>query len=317
MLVYPRPSVSFVNDVGFVVPSRPIFPFQSFSVPIYGHATYSIAAYSVVCQVHDNLEVVGRDVDNRWLAEVRELDINEDGQVKQVGVVAILRNPEQALEAVRIEPELLFSLQVQALSTARPGGNDQVNCTVVYLSNIFNEKIRPRGLTTPTPALAVGDSTTEPGFGRVTVVQPSQRGLFSFPSQSQVANTAVLNDELVSVMLTHQVVLSDGAIFQPDSVECTSDSTAFQLTSSCDQIVLNGTEPFGTNRGDVIVTYQNLSAVVSLRVWYPSLPADVQLSTETLRPIEGWLAAGRDGQCSQQYQQASLECLHQLHLRWL
>ena len=95
MLVYPRPSVSFVNDVGFVVPSRPIFPSQGFSVPIYGHATYSIAAYSVVCQVHDNLEVVGRDVDNRWLAEVRELDINEDGQVKQVGVVAILRNPEQ------------------------------------------------------------------------------------------------------------------------------------------------------------------------------------------------------------------------------
>ena len=211
------------------------------------------------------------------------------------------------MEVVRIEPELLFSLQVQALSTAQPGGNEQVNCTVVYLSNIFNEKIRPRGLTTPTPALAVGDSTTEPGFGYVTVVQPSQRGLFSFASQSQVANTAVLNNELISVMLTHQVVLSDGAIFQPDSVECTSDSTAFQLTSSCDQIVLNGTEPFGTNRGDVIVTYQNLSAVVSLRVWYPSLPADVQLSTETLRPIEGWLAAGRDGQCSQQYQQASLD----------
>ena len=303
VVVNPRSSMAFTDDIALVVPSTPVSPTQLFTVPIYGHATYSIAAYSVLCEVGQNLVIEGMALDTAvWLTEIRPLNLNG---VEEVGVVGIIRNPEGVSEMVRTEPELLFSLEIRVLASAIEGGTEPVNCTTVYLSNILNEKIQPRGEVTPTPALSLG-ATTEPGLGQVRIAQTLPRGLFSFAEQSQVANTAVLNGESVLVRLTHLVALSSGLLVNITSVECSTDSSAFQLSPHCNQVYLDGSESAGISGDTITTTYMNHTSSVQLRVWYPRLPVSAEISPSVLRPIEGWLTVDGEGQCSQEYQQAYL-----------
>jgi hypothetical protein len=306
--VNPQPELTFTNNVLAVVPSTPVLPSQRFTVPVYGHATYSISAFSVLCQVGENLAIEGVTTDTEtWLVEVRPL--NPTG-VTEVGVVAILSDPEQALEVVRVEPELLFSLDVRVLLSALEGGFEPINCTTVFLSNIHNEKIQPQDVVTPTASLVVtAAGTIQPGVGEVSVARSLPRGLFSFAEQSQLVNMAVLDSEAVSVGLNHLVAMSSGRLVAAPTVTCISESRAFQLSPQCTQVILNGSETTGAAGDAISVVYQNFTSSVLIRVWYPTLPVPLQTSPDILRPIEGWLTLDSGGECRQQYQQATLDVL--------
>lgn len=305
--VNPQPQLAFSNDVLLVPPSTPILPSQRFTVPVYGHATYSIAAFSVLCQVGTNLAIEGVAVDaDTWLGEVRPLTLTG---VKEVGVVAILRDPEEALEVVRVEAELLFSLEVRVSLSAQGGVSEPINCTTVYLSNIYNEKVQPRGLVTPTVSLVAAGGAVQPRVGQVMIASSLPRGIFSFADQSQVVNTAVLNGGSVAVGLTHLVALSSGLLVSAPSVTCTSSSPAFQLSPQCTHITLDSSAIAGTAGDSILVTYLNFTSSVMLRVWFPTFPVSLQSSPDILHPIEGWLTPDSGGQCIQQYQQATISIL--------
>ena len=301
--VNPRPEMTFTDDTAVVVPASPISLSQQFTVPVYGHATYSIAAFSLLCHISANLvfEDVTIDTD-KWLTETRPSNIMD---TKEVGVVAILNNPELAPQVMTAEPEVLFSLNVRVLTSAQEDGVEAINCTTVYLSNILNQKIQPGGHVTPTPSLAV-DVAIRPGAGQVRIARSQPRGVFSFSAQSQVANTAVLDGQAVSVQLTHLVAMSSGVLVNAPSLQCSTESQAFQLPPQCNQIILDGTELAGTSAAIISTEYMNFTSSVSIRVWYPTLPASIQVTPDILRPIEGWLEAGSDGQCFQRYQEATL-----------
>lgn len=301
--VNPRPEMAFMDDTAIVVPARPIALSQQFTMPVYGHATYSIAAFSVLCQISANMAFEDVTIDtDQWLAETRPTNVMDTGEV---GVVAILNNPELAPQVTTAEPEVLFSLNIRVLLSAQEGDTEAINCTTVYLSNILNEKIQPRGLVTPTPSLAV-DVAIQPGAGQVRIARSQPRGVFSFSSQSQVANTAILDGQAVSVQLTHLVAMSSGVLVNAPSLQCSTESQAFQLPPQCNQIILDGTELAGTSAGVISTEYMNFTSSVHIRVWYPTLPTSIQVTPDILRPIEGWLEAGSDGQCFQRYQEASL-----------
>ena len=305
--VNPRPELNFRNDILVVPPSTPISPLQRFSVPVYGHATYSTAAFSVLCQVGTNLAIEDVAVNaDTWLSEVRPLTLTG---VAEVGVVAILRDPERALEVEREEAELLFSLEMRVSQSAQGGVSEPINCTTVYLSNMYNEKVRPRDLVMPTVSLVVVGGAVQPGIGHVTIASSLPRGIFSFAEQSQVVNTAVLNGGSVSVGLTHLVALSSGLLETAPSVTCTTNSLAFHLSPQCTHVTLDGSETAGTAGDTILVTHLNSTSSVSLRVWFPTLPVSLRSSPDILRPIEGWLSPNTAGQCSQQYQQATLSVM--------
>lgn len=299
-----RPVMEFSNDVAFVLPSRPVFHSQLFSVPVYGHASYSISAYGVKCQVGENLAVDSLNIDSsRWIVEVRPIDLLTS---KEVGIVALLNNSEAALESVITEPELLFSLNVRVLQSAQSGGTEPINCTTNYLSNILNEKIQPRGLVTPAPTLSIG-SEISPGRGEVRIAQSVPRGLFSFPEQSQVVNTAVLNEAQVQVQLTHLVAMSSGVLNRTREVQCNTDTLAFSLSPQCNFIILNGTEMSGTASDVIYTSYLSFTSSTTIRIWYPNMPISFDIGSLILRPIQGWLDPDETGSCSQRYQDSSLD----------
>ena len=294
--------ISIVNDVALFLPSRPISPSQTFNIPVRAHATYTVATFSLLCAVTAQLSVENVSVNaDRWVTEIRYQES------RAVGVIAMLRNPESVSTAPVQTAETIFMMQLRLNSAATRDDIPAINCTVAFLSNIYNDKVQPRGQVTPAPVLIVDSNPlNDPYIGEVRVAQSSPRGLFSFARQAQVVNTAVFTFEPIVVPLTHWVVMSSGALVNATMVTCASQSEAFQLPQPCTHVVLNGSETTGAELDTIGVQYENFSASVPLRVWYPSSGAHLQATPPTLHPIAGWIAPNSTGQCSQQYQQASL-----------
>ena len=303
VMVNARQTLSFTNDIAFQVPSRPLHVLDTFSVPVYGHATYAIAAYGIRCRVGDSLAFEGIDLDtSTWISEVRPVSIPG---AKDTGVVAILRSPEAAVEAVMEQRQLLLSFRVQVLSSAMAGTTETINCTTSYLSSIYNEKIMPRGQVTPAPSLPLG-STVRPGTGEVRIVADTPRGLFSYADQSQAINTAVLTGNPVIVPITHVMALSSGRVVEALNVHCNTTSRAFHLSSDCSSYVLNGNETSGARADSILTSYLDLASEVLVRVWFPSSQTTLQSTPAVIRPVTQWLSVNSTNECVQRYQPASL-----------
>ena len=305
--VRPRPSLSFMNDIALVLPGRPIQRTQLFDVPVYAHSSYSVATFGVRCAVSSQLGIENVVIDqNLWMSEVRPQDYQGS---TDVGVVAILRNPEAASEVLLTQPEMIFSLQIRVLQTASEGDVGTINCTTVHLSNIYDVKIQPRGMVTPTPSLIFDSNVNnDPTIGEIRVAQSVPCGLFSYATQSQIINTAVVNLAAVRVPLIHLLAMSSGMHVNASSVSCQSSSQAFQLSPTCGEVILNGSEDSGADSARVLTQVGEFSSSLTIRVWYPINNVVLESTRSTLNAIQNWLTPLPDsgGQCRQNYQQAKL-----------
>ena len=303
--VNPQPSVDFVNNLAMVLPASPLSPSHLFTAPVYAHASFHVATFSVRCFT-SALSVEAVQIDQAvWMSEVRPMQY-QGGQ--EVGVVAVLRDPESVTGDLVVQPELIFSLQLRVLSSASPGSLASINCTTLYLSNIYNEKIQPDGHVTPTPSLII-DSNLEnsPTVGEVRVAQDVPKALFSYPNQAQIVNTAVYSGVPVTIQVNNLIAMSSGLLVPASGVSCQWDSPAFTLTSQCNQIMLNGSESVAADSAVIITTVSGFSSSLTVRVWFPSSRASLQSTPSTLSPVQGWVSLNFSGQCSQQYQRGMIQ----------
>lgn len=290
-----------------MLPGRPIQRTEVFDVPVYAHATYSVATYGIRCEVSPQLGIENVLIDESvWISEVRPQDYQG---MADIGVVAMLRNPEAASEGLLTQPEMIFSLHVRVLQTTSEGEIGLINCTTAHLSNIYDVKIQPRGTVTPTPSLVI-DSVlgNDPTVGEVRIAQSVPRGLFSFIAQSQIINTAVINLTPVRMPMFHLVVMSSGSLVNTSVVTCQSNSQAFQLSPECNEVILNGSETSGTDVDMVSTQVGEFTSSFSVRVWYPVSNVVLETTQSTVNPVQGWLTPISDTnqQCRQNYQQAKL-----------
>ena len=305
--VRPRPSLSFTNDIALVLPGRPIQRTQLFDVPVYAHSTYSVATFGIRCEVNSQLGIENIVIDqNTWISEVRPQDYQG---MADMGVVAILRNPEGASEVLLTQPEMIFSLQIRVLQTASEGDVGTINCTTAHLSNVYDVKIQPRGMVTPTPSIVFDSNlNNDATIGEIRVAQSVPRGLFSYATQSQIINTAVVNLAPVRLSLVHLVAMSSGMHINASTVTCQSSSQAFQLTPTCGEVILNGSEDSGADSDIVLTQVGEFSSSLTVRVWYPVNNVVLESARSTLNAVQSWLTPVPDssGRCQQNYQQAKL-----------
>ena len=302
--IQPQPSLSLSNDVALVIPSRPISPIQLFSVPVYAHTTYPVATFSLACGVNsDELSIEGLSFLNgdKWTNETRHPGPEE------IGVVAVLSDPESVEASLVSVPELLFSIHIRVRAGAT-GNAATINCTTFYLSNLLNEKVQPGGQVTPTPTAVIDlNPINSPFVGEVVIDRAVPRGLLSYADQAQVVNTAVFSQEEISVPLQHAVVMSDGSLLPTDDIHCTSSSPAFELSSDCTNIFLTSDATSGTELDTVYVTSGNLSTSLTFRVWFPYLGASLEATPSSLHPIASYEVGNMSGSCSQKFQEAKIE----------
>lgn len=76
---------------------------------------------------------------------------------------------------------------------------------------------------------------------------------------------------------------------------CSDDHTphfscccSLQVSSSCDQVLVNGKEMRGHQSLAVNFSYLHLSAQLHLTIWVPKLPLQIDVSDTELSQVKGW-----------------------------
>ena len=139
--------------------------------------------------------------------------------------------------------------------------------------------------------------------GTIRVASNDITQLIPYTEPSELVNTAVINGHIVMANIKLLAVQRSGDVTTLSGANCTSLSKALQVTKNCSSIFLNGSEPEGSPEAQVQVEYGHVMAIMSIRVWYPSLPLNLTLNYPELAEVSGWFEFdASSGKCAQRYQ---------------
>ena len=304
VLLYSNEEVTVTNSIAFVLPSQPINPGETFTAIAYGHATYAVATFSLLCTVSNEMEIVKVNIDNTiWLSEVR-MENNSS-----LAVVAILKESELAVFDKLVDIEELFTIELLLKDTATSDDSTSFRCTINYLSNVLNEKIIPSKISSfPSAVVFDYNTTNSPYDGNILVSEADNAvGLISYTDQVQIMNLAYISGIEQTFSINHYLVNSHGQLEETTLVNCSTDSNAFYLSPNCLSLVLNGTEEAGANKATIIITHKGFTSTVYLRAWYPFSGAKLSVDHDTLYPVKDAFVRNSTNDCIQLWEQGNLE----------
>ncbi|XP_077078907.1 transmembrane protein 132D [Siphateles boraxobius] len=142
-------------------------------------------------------------------------------------------------------------------------------------------------LTLPDEVKMMGASE---GTMRIYTTQRDFVGLAPLVMDTELLNTAVLTGKRVTVAVRTIAVEQDGSVTDvSDFADCSStDENVLKVSDRCDFVYVNGKETQGRVRMLVNFTYSYLSAQLEMRVWFPLLPLDIEVSDPELSQIKNW-----------------------------
>ncbi|XP_051525801.1 transmembrane protein 132D-like [Myxocyprinus asiaticus] len=142
-------------------------------------------------------------------------------------------------------------------------------------------------LTLPYDVKMMGASE---GTMRIYTTQRDFVGLAPLVMDTELMNTAVLTGKRVTVGIRTVAVEQDGSVMDvSDFADCSStDDDVLKVSDRCDFVYVNGKETQGRLRMLVNFTYSYLSAQLEMKVWFPRLPLDIELSDTELSQIKSW-----------------------------
>ena len=300
--LYPNQQLSVSNGIAVKLPSQPINAGDGFKAIVYGHATYAVATFSLLCSVSDLLQITSVNInDEKWLSEVRN-----DNNVS-MSVVAILKEPDLAVFDESKEIEELFAINLLLDAVALPEDSATIECIINYLSNVLNEKVLPVNiLALPNAVMFDYDTTNDPYVGEIQVSNNSAVGLVSYTSQVQLINIAFISGIKQTFPISHYLALSNGELEETTDIKCNTDSKAFSLSSNCLSVELNGTEKTGASQAMITTTHLGLTARLYLRVWYPYNGAELSVSPETVYPVKEAFVRNGSNDCVQRWEEGQL-----------
>ncbi|XP_074177207.1 transmembrane protein 132B isoform X3 [Rhinolophus sinicus] len=175
------------------------------------------------------------------------------------------------------------------------------------------------------------DAMSELVVSEIFISQTSFVGIVPLAMDTEILNTAVLTGKAVSVPIKVVGVQEDGSVVDvSESVECRSaDEDVVKVSNHCDSVFVNGKEM--KSKVDTIVnfTHQHFTSQLTVTVWAPRLPLQIEISDTELSQIKGWRVPvapnrrptrdsddeedeDRKGRgCSLQYQHATVRVLAQ------
>ena len=304
VLLYSNEDVTVTDSIAFVLPSQPLIPGETFTAIAYGHATYAIATFSLMCTVSNEIEIVDVHIDETiWLSEVRKENSSS------VAVVSILKESELAVFDEIVDLEELFTMELLLKDTATSDDSTSFECTINYLSNVLNEKIIPFELSSlPSAIIFDYNTTNEPNVGTILVREDKTTiGLLSYTDQVQIINLAYINDIEQIFPIHHYLINSNGQLEETTLVNCSTNSKAFYLSDNCLSLMLNGTEETGANMDTITVAHNEFTSTVYLRVWYPFSGAELSVNQYTLYPVKDTFVKNSSNDCVQLWEQGKLE----------
>ncbi|XP_051965310.1 transmembrane protein 132C-like [Xyrauchen texanus] len=128
------------------------------------------------------------------------------------------------------------------------------------------------------------------GNMRIYTTQRDFVALAPLVMDTELLNTAVLTGKRVTVGIRTVAVEQDGSVTDvSDLTDCSStDEDVLKVSDRCNFVYVNGKETQGRLRMLVNFTYSYLSAQLEMKVWFPRLPLDIELSDTELSQIKSW-----------------------------
>ncbi|XP_042611024.1 LOW QUALITY PROTEIN: transmembrane protein 132C-like [Cyprinus carpio] len=142
-------------------------------------------------------------------------------------------------------------------------------------------------LTLPEEVKMMGASE---GTMRIYTTQRDFVGLAPLVMDTELLNTAVLTGKRVTVGVRTIAVEQDGSVTDvSEFADCSStDEDVLKVSDRCDFVYVNGKETQGRLRMLVNFTYSYLSTQLEMKVWFPRLPLDIEVSDTELSQIKSW-----------------------------
>uniref|UniRef100_A0A8C1GH65 Transmembrane protein 132D n=1 Tax=Cyprinus carpio TaxID=7962 RepID=A0A8C1GH65_CYPCA len=142
-------------------------------------------------------------------------------------------------------------------------------------------------LTLPDEVKMMGASE---GTMRIYTTQRDFVGLAPLVMDTELLNTAVLTGKRVTVGVRTIAVEQDGSVTDvSEFADCSStDEDVLKVSDRCDFVYVSGKETQGRLRMLVNFTYSYLSTQLEMKVWFPRLPLDIEVSDTELSPIKSW-----------------------------
>ena len=284
------PDTTFTNDIVTILPGRPMVRNQKFTADVYGNLNYATVSFTMSFTTDVNVNLLSFTIDtNKWLTTV-----SVSGR-KTIFIANI-----KTLSSVPTTPvgkEYLFTINFQVTSTATQDAMASINSTVESASN-QQGRVNIRGIVGAVAGTFV-DRIGISQAGRLYVQSNILRGLFAHAAQSELVNTAVLNNAAVSSAITTYGCYA--CPLSADSFQCTSTCTTLTPTSAnttspsvlsvsaSGTVTLSGAETAGSASATVSVYSGNLAASVPFRVWFPQSTV-INLEDTTLNAVPNWLS---------------------------
>ena len=295
------------------MPFGGVYPNQYIDAKVLANSEYATASWDLKFTADSNLEIDRITVDSKkWTLKFSK----ESKQV--LAANAILAKEEDGAAQVKQGLEQLASIRLHIKSGLKVGVAVSLQATVQFLESAKEKNVVVKG----TAVLFVDRNHRKPTFpkvGKMYVIGDDDVGIFSgFPTsarqyqhQSIYVNLARLNAKKISAKLVTYLVRSDGkwAVVAKDKVQCSSSNArAMQISSTCDDVFLDGSENQGSdavqfNVGMKASNLTQFKAAVATQVWWPKLPVAISVSANTLAPISGWFRYNKEKKaCEQRFQ---------------
>ena len=301
-----QPRIQFTTkDVVAILPVGIAFHNDLLMVPVQADVVYSVATFSMLCNVSDGLVLENNSIiiGSKWNYEIRQ-QLSTD-----ISIVAMLADPSDVTDNP-VTPEVLFTFGIRVTPSAPPSQRQHFSCTVMYISHVLNEKVQLRNMITPQPATIIDYFDGNPFLGEVQIEQSRPVAIFPYTQQSHLINTAYLTGIEVSVPVQVLAIYESGSIRFSTPDNCTSLTDSVSLSTLCNRVILTGNETHGDESAAVFLQYRGLETNVTFRVWFPESPIQLVSTPANLSAVEGWMDQDLSTNgCVQQYQRGKLSAL--------
>jgi hypothetical protein len=277
------------NAIQAVLPSKPLYPGDTFSFNILGNFTYLLASFTINLYVGPGIVLdrfTGPVIGGQNVFTITQAFSNGS----QAATVAGIMNGYGST-AVQSAGQLLVTVTAHIAATAMPGGAF-ISLATTYLSNTLDSSVVPTY-----PAVLTGRAgVTTSGTNLVYVASDSVQGLLAYGAQGGLVNTAVLDGNNVSNSITvFGVGVRGGVSTITAQATCGGSDNTVLLVVGC-QMVLTSAQTQGSLQTAVTVSAAGYTIKTYVAVWTPLVPITMQAVVSLLRPISNWFDAS-DATC--------------------
>lgn len=293
------------NNIVAELPSRPIYPSESFNVPIFANFQYQLQTFTIDFAADTGVTI------NSFVINPAGGWSGTPANAGNKATLAFIRDPTPLLPAIvrtSLDPgngELLATMQVSVGSATAPR---EYGITVKwnFTSDILDNTVEPSDIS----VIYNREGESKTGSANVYVESDSLKDMFLKVDRGTVVNTARLGAGGFSVSIYPIGIFATGrtAVVPGNQLLCikVGRNREFTVGDLCSEILFDGSE---TSGGDVDITAIHFSEGITrsqiVRVLYPDLPLTVVATPSTMRRVKGWTDRS-NSDCSFQFQPSRL-----------